>query len=45
MNRTHPPTYPLRPHPEDRSDWLDVAGRVLIAGGLLLLAVLVVAVW
>ena len=45
MNRTHPPTYPLRPHPEEGIDWLDVLGRVAGVVVLLVVALVVVALW
>ena len=45
MNRTHPPQYPWRLVSENKTDWLDVAGRVCMAAGVLCLAVVLVALW
>ena len=45
MNRSHPPVYPTRPHPEDRVDWLDVLARLAGIVVLGVVALLVVAIW
>lgn len=44
-NRTHPPIYPARPHPEEGFDILDVVARLIGAVALLLVALLLVAIW
>ena len=45
MNRSHPPIYPTRPHPEDRVNWLDVLARLAGIVVLGVVALLVVAIW
>ena len=45
MNRSHPPIYPARPHPEDRVDWLDVLARLAGIVAMGIAALLLVVIW